>query len=252
MSKSFEQINYIHGISAVHRFDVRFKFLFLLIISIISFKLSFYGLVFLTLFLFFLTIESSLPLFSVLKKIKSFYIFLIIIFLVRSFRTSPPYIFQYKFIYFSKEATYLGFLFIFRLFIITSFSLLFIMSTKSKEVRFATYYYLKFIPFFPAERVSFMLSLIFRFIPALFTSFKELDEAQKSRNIELKKNPIYRMKKFIFPFIRLVFKDASDLTDAIESRNFSEVRTKTKLPFTSEDWFFFLILICFMFIVFFI
>ena len=246
------QINYIVGNSILHKLDARSKLLSLIAISVISFKANFYALVLLNLLLLFLMFDTAVPFKHIVKSLKLFFVMLIVIFLIKSLKNIPPYIFQYKFIYFSKSESFIGALFVWRLLVIVLFSILFIITTKTKEIKTATYYYLKFIPFVPAKKIAFMMSLILRFIPVLFKQFRILNNAQVARNIELKKNPFYKFKSFLFPFMRLIFKDAENLTFAIEARNYSENRTEIELTFSNTDKKIFLIMICFMFLVFFI
>jgi len=60
--------------------------------------------------------------------------------------------------------------------------------------------------------------------------------AQRARAVENRKNPIYRLTKFVIPFIRRTFESADRLALAMEARGYTENRTQPQFSIRIRDW----------------
>jgi len=131
-----------------------------------------------------------------------------------------------------------------RLCLIILFGIIFIRTTRISQVRTAIFWYLNAIPFIPSERIAFMFSLTIRFIPILMEQSQEIIIAQKSRCIEKRKNPFYRVPYFVIPLFRKSFQKAEDLIISIESRCYHGQRHHAHDQLKSNDWLA-LMIVCF-------
>ena len=84
--------------------------------------------------------------------------------------------------------------------------------------------------------VATMFSLTFVLIPLVFDEVSEMLEAQKARCITGRKNPIKRISFLILPLLRQTFMRVDEMVLAMESRCYSEIRTKTAFTAKTNDW----------------
>ena len=80
------------------------------------------------------------------------------------------------------------------------------------------------------------MSLIVRFIPVVLGQMRQTLDAQRSRGVENRKNPVYRLVTLAIPLFRRIFEDADRLAVAMESRCFDEHRTDPELNASRADW----------------
>jgi energy-coupling factor transporter transmembrane protein EcfT len=98
-------------------------------------------------------------------------------------------------------------------------------------------WYLRPVPFVPEARVATMVNLMFVLIPVIFSSFTETMNAQKSRCVELRKNPIKRISFAVIPLLTRILKRADEIAYAMEARCYSEERTRPVFYTRKIDWF---------------
>ena len=207
--------------SVLHALDVRFKLVFLIVFSIVCIRLDFLALGTLSLLAFYLIIPSRLPLKSVCKELRYFFIMLLVVFVARALTSAGAPILDLQVLVISRQGLYHGALICWRLVVIVLFGLLFVSTTRASEIKSALEWFLKPIPFIAEKRVATMLSLIMRFLPVILNQARDTADAQKARGVENRKNPIYRMTKLALPFLRRMFENADKLIVAMEARCFS-------------------------------
>ena len=234
------------GTSLLHKLDVRFKLLFLVLISLISLAGGFAGLGILTGLVTALIVHSRLPLKSVLKELRFFLIFLLLILAARMLATPGAVLIEIKSIAISRPGLTSGILICWRLVIIAFVGFLFVFTTPSSEIKAAVEWFLKPAAFIPGKRIAAMMGLIARFIPVILNQAKETAEAQRARCVEYRRNPLYRILRLGIPLIRRTFEQADRLIVAMEARCYSEDRTDPVLSATRLDWISFalIIIIC--------
>ncbi len=237
--------SYQTGDSLLHHIDVRFKILFVILISLIGLNLDFAGLAILTSLLLGLILHASLSLISGLKELRYFLILLLFVFVARVLSTDGPPLIVLRFISVSILGLYSGILVCWRLAIIVILGFAFISTTRPEAIKAAVQWFLKPVPFIPEKKVALMMGLILRFIPVIFHQAGEIAEAQKARCVENRKNPIYRLTKLVFPLMRRTFERADNLVAAMEARAFTENRTDSELNSHKRDWIC-LIVVCFL------
>jgi energy-coupling factor transporter transmembrane protein EcfT len=224
------------GTSLLHKLDVRFKLLFLVVISLISLAGGFAGLGILTGLVTALIVHSRLPLKSGLKELRFFLIFLLLILAARMLTTPGAVLIEIKSIAITRPGLTSGTLICWRLTIIAFVGFLFVFTTPSSEIKAAVEWFLKPAAFIPGKRIAAMMGLIARFIPVILNQAKETAEAQRARCVEYRRNPLYRIVRLGIPLIRRTFEQADKLIVAMEARCYSEDRTDPVLSATRLDW----------------
>ena len=230
------RFGYQPGDSLLHRLDVRFKILSVILISLICLNLHFLELGILTSLLLGLIFHVRLSLISGLKELRYFLIFLILIFIARVLSTAGSPVINLRIFNVSLQGLHSGILVCWRLVIIVIIGFAFISTTRPSAIKAAVQWYLRPVPFIPEKRVALMMGLILRFVPVIFHQAGEIVEAQKARGVEVRKNPIYRLTKLAFPLMRRTFERADNLVAAMEARGFTESRTDPELVLHKRDW----------------
>ena len=236
--------SYRPGASVLHQQDVRFKLVFIVAISLAGMKAYFMSLSVLSFALFAAILIIHLPLKSILKELRYFFIFLIFVFAARALCTSGTPLIEFMGIDITREGIYNGTLVCWRLLLVVLVGLLFISTTKLSEIRAAVEWFLSPFPFIPGKRVATMMSLIIRFIPVILKQAKETSDAQRARGVENRKNPVYRLMKLAVPLVRRTFENADKLAVAMEARCYTEKRVNIELYATRNDWIAFFLVLC--------
>ena len=232
------------GSSVLHRLDVRFKLMFLVVISLSSLKALVPSLSLLTLVLMVALNHAGLPLKMALKDLRYVLLLLLFVFIARSLSVPGSPVVEFKSVSVTREGLYEGAIVCWRLVIVIMTGLSFILTTRSSEIKAAVEWMLKPFPLIPAKRIAFMMSLIVRFIPVIFEQAKKTAEAQRARGVENRKNPVYRLKMFGIPLMRRIFERADKLILAMEARCYSESRTDSLLSSDVRDWIALLGVVC--------
>ena len=231
------------GASVLHKLDVRFKILYMILISFSSIGAGFTGLGLLSLLLTALIVHSRPPLKSGLKEFRFFLILLLLILVARMVTTPGEVLIKFKAITITRPGMLSGLLIGWRLLIVAVFGFLFIFSTPSGQIKAAVEWFLTPFGFIPAKHIATMMGLIVRFIPVILNQAKETAEAQRARCLENRKNPLYRLVRLGIPLIRGTFEQADRLIVAMEARCYSEKRTDPALCASRKDWIALLIVI---------
>jgi len=224
------------GTSLLHRLDVRFKLLFLILISSISLSGDFLRLGILTCLLTVLMVNSRLPLKTGLRELRFFLILLLLIMGARMVTTPGDPIIEVKFFSITRQGIFSGVLICWRLTIIVLLGFAFVFSTRSFEIKAAVEWLLKPFVFIPGKQIATMLGLTTRFVPVILNQANETAEAQRARCVENRKNPVYRLIRLGIPLIRRTFERADRLAVAMEARCYTENRTDPELCATRIDW----------------
>lgn len=227
---------YRYGTSVLHQLDVRFKLIFLVMISFVSLQAYVLALLVLTIILLALTLNAGQTAKSLWTLLRYACFFLVLIFIARALSTPGSPIFEYKIVTVTREGIYGGVMVCWRLTIVILIGLLFVATTRTSEVKAAVEWFLDPVPFIPAKRVSIMISLVIRFIPVILDQAKETADAQRARAVENRKNPVYRLKKLLIPLMRRTFERADKLAMAMEARCYTENRTDPELSSSRRDW----------------
>jgi biotin transport system permease protein len=110
-------------------------------------------------------------------------------------------------------------------------------TTSLITLRNVVEWYLRPLPFVPASRIAMMINLTFVFIPVIFDTVSEMLNAQKSRCVENRKNPLRRVMLIAYPLLFQTFRRTEEIILAMEARCYSEDRTRAVFAATIKDWF---------------
>ena len=236
-------VGYRSGTSLLHRLDVRFKLLFLILISLISLNGGFFRLGLLSCLLMVLIFHSRLPVKSGLRQMKFFFVLLLLVMAARMISTPGDPLIEIKLISITRQGALSGLLICWRLSIILLLGVAFVFCTRPFEIKAAVEWILKPFAFIPAKRIATMMGLTTRFVPVILNQANETAEAQRARCVENRKNPVYRLIRIGFPLIRRTFERADRLAVAMEARCFTEDRTDPFLRAARIDWMALLVMI---------
>jgi len=224
------------GSSVLHRLDVRFKTVFVILISLATLKAGIPGLFILTSVLSIGLIHAGLHLKSALRSLRYVFFFLVFVFMARSLSVSGSPVIEFKFITVTREGIFDGVLVCWRWVVVIMTGLSLILTTRPSEIRAAVEWALNPVPLIPGKRMATMMGLIVRFVPVIFEQAGETLAAQRARCVENRKNPVYRLKMFGIPLMRRIFERADKLALAMEARCYSENRASPRLSSDVWDW----------------
>jgi len=219
--------------------DVRLKLILMAGVSVAGLGLGFAGLA--------LLMVPLIILFSVIRpaarvqfsELRWVFFLLALVFIARVFSTDGTPLAGLGPVAVTREGLREGTLVCLRLVLVFITGAAFIATTRSSEIKAGVQWFLKPVPWVPAERVATMLSLVARFMPVILEQAAKTSDAQRARAGENRRNPIRRMSAFGIPLMRRTFETADNLAVAMEARSYSETRTDPDLTTGRRDWLFF-------------
>jgi energy-coupling factor transporter transmembrane protein EcfT len=173
---------------------------------------------------------------DILLDLRYFIMLLSLVVLAKAFTTPGVLLYDVPWLPMTQQGLFDGAITAWRLFLVGVFGLIFVITTRPSAVKAAVVYFLKPIPLVPAARIGTMLGLLLRFIPLVFRQADATLDALRARGIEFRRNPVYRLTRFVVPFMRRLFIGADRLTEAMESRCYSDRRTDPVLSSHTKDW----------------
>ncbi|NTW05977.1 MAG: energy-coupling factor transporter transmembrane protein EcfT [Peptococcaceae bacterium] len=242
--------NYFYRDSVIHSLDVRIKFVTMILFSAAIGRITspnqFIGV---SLILLAAMVLSRLPFAELFRQMRYFGLLILGIIVIHSFSVSGTKIAPIPGL--TVEGFVLGLFFSWRLFLVIIICVIFTGTTALKQLRKGIEWFLHPIPFLPASRIATMINLVFVLIPMLFDQASEILDAQKARCIEVNRNPIRRIKYLTVPLLLQTFKRADELIMAMESRCYTEERTRPVFNIKMKDWIFLSLSVSIMAVVFF-
>ncbi len=227
-------LHYFPSNSPLHRWDARCKLLALPAVTLMLLHGNPLILTLYTAILFGLLILSGLPIMRFLRDLRTWWIFLGIIFLFQVLFTSGPRLPGFLWLPVSKEGLRLGILICWRLALILGYAVLFTAVTRSRDLQDGILWFLSPFPSLPRRRIGLMVSLTLRFFTTVLDQSEEIRLAHKARLGDQRRNP-FRMAKFMaLPVIRRAFCSVEEVTLALVARGYREdlpARCRI-LPFT--------------------
>jgi energy-coupling factor transporter transmembrane protein EcfT len=219
--------------------DVRLKLILMAGVSVAGLRLGLAGLSLLMalLVIFFSVFRPAARVhFSELRWV---FFLLALVFIARVFSTEGTPLAEFGPVAVTREGLREGTLVCLRLVLVFIVGAAFIATTRSSEIKAGVQWFLKPLPWVPAERVATMLSLVARFMPVILEQAARTSDAQRARAGENRRNPIRRLTAVGIPLMRRTFEIADNLAVAMEARCYCETRTDPDLTTGPRDWFFF-------------
>jgi biotin transport system permease protein len=215
-------LHYFPGNSPLHRWDARCKFFGLLTITATLLQSKIPWLIVDSGILFGVLILSQLPLRQFLREVRTWAIFLLILFLFQAFFAPGPRLSAFPWLPVSIDGLRLGSLTCWRIGLILGYAILFTAVTRPRELRDTLIWLLKPIPFLPERRIGLMVSLTLRFFSLILDQAEEVRLAHKARLGDENKNPFRKAKFLALPLLRRSFSRAEDVTIALATRGFRD------------------------------
>jgi biotin transport system permease protein len=227
-------LHYFPGTSSLHRWDARCKFFGLLMITTTLLQSKMTWLIFDSFLLMGVFILSRLPLRQFFRELKTWLIFLFVLFLFQTFFSQGSRLSALPWLPLSKEGILLGGFTCWRLGLILGYAVLFTAITRPREIQDTLIWLLKPIPFLPERRIGLMVSLTLRFFTSILDQFEEVRLAHKVRLGDQIRNPFRRAKFLALPLLRRSFSRAEDVTLALAARGYRDdlPAQLPKLPFS--------------------
>ncbi len=223
-------IGYKPANSTIHHLDPRTKQIMVMVQSTACFigDIFFLGLV--SACIAYCFVESRLRFTQTIGEIRYFLFFLLFVFLVRTVTLTDSYVLVLVASQVQSAA-----IFCWRLLLVVLMGVLLISTTRTTEIRSALVWGLQPLPFVNERVAATMVGLIVRMIPLMLYQASEIGDAMRSRCIEQRKNPLYRVTRFTIMLFRRAFTRADDLVDTMQARCYNEHRTLRTLQFSSKD-----------------
>ncbi|MFZ0611840.1 MAG: energy-coupling factor transporter transmembrane component T [Desulfobacterales bacterium] len=172
---------------------------------------------------------------GLLAEMRYFLPLLLAVFAAKAFSTPGAPLPELPWLPVSREGMLAGALTAWRLFLVAFLGLLFVATTRPAAIKAAVVWFLRPLPLLYAQRIGTMLGLVLRFIPLVFSQAGATMEAQRARGVESRKNPMYRLTRFVIPFLRRLFLSADRLTEAMEARCYTETRSEPLFGTCARD-----------------
>lgn len=224
--------------SIIHDMDGRIKLICMILFTVAAgiadrtFSLSI-----LTSILVIALIGSGLPIKKIFTEIRYFLFLIGIVIITHSFNIPGTPIAGFPIPGFTREGLSSGLLFGWRLILIFIISIIFTGTTSLTLLKSVIEWFLRPLPFINGAKIATMFSLTFVLIPLIFDQVSEMQEAQKARCIDGRKSPVKRMMFLLFPLFLHILIRTDEMTPAMESRCYSDVRTKVVFKTNIIDWF---------------
>lgn len=234
------QVTFFHYMSkdtVLHRMDGRLKLLCMLLMSLSASLATYWWHYLAALILAAVALMiSKLPIAALLKDMKFFAVIILIVLVTNAFTIKGDPIPYFPIRGVSMQGVSIGLCFAGRLILIIMVCTIMTGTTSLFTFRNVVEWYLRPVPFISEVRVATMINLTFVLLPVIFDSYTEMMDAQKSRCVELRRNPIKRVSFIIFPLLNRTLKRTDEIVYAMESRCYSEVRTRAEFKTNKVDW----------------
>lgn len=249
--------SYIEGRSVLHRLDPRTKLVSVMLLSVVVLGASSSQDMVL--------LSSAFLLFALLAKqgikhhlnsLRPMLLFFIFIFLVEVMFSESEGLFYLGPLGVSYEGLWKGMLVTSRFILIVLFASLLISTTRPALITLGIERMLRPLPLsllgISSYDLATMMSISMRFVPLLHESLQQITEAQVSRGMDLRRNPLKAIPSIAVPMIRNTLRVTEDLAMAMESRCYQGAyRTSMlELDMHKEDWLS-LLIVAFIIILFF-
>ncbi len=172
---------------------------------------------------------------ALVKQLKLFIVFLVLIILVRALTTPGDVLISYLEITVTRQGLIQGSLVALRFFLVMVVGIIFAASTPPADLKAAIQWILAPVPFVPEKRVGMMISLSLRFLPMILNQARETNQAIQARCGSQQKNPVKRMTDLGLALMRKTILSADAMALSMEARCYSEVRTDPVLTLGPKD-----------------
>lgn len=221
--------------TSIHLMDVRVKLLVLVAISLAALHAGPFGLTVASAVAIFVIYQVRLPVRQALSELRWFLILLLFVWTVRCVNTPGEPLTSWLGIELTRQGALVGAMICWRWILIVCLGMCMSASTRSADISAAVEWGLRPLLGKSAHKVGLMIGLLMRSITMILAQNKEIADAQRSRAIDNRKNPLYRMKMTALPLMRRSFLSADRMAIAIVARCYGEHRTAHQWKLKRDD-----------------
>lgn len=214
---------YHHRSTPFHNWNGRTKLLGAIILSITAgFAAQPWLLALVTTILLILLILSKLPLKQFSFELRYLLCLSGIITLVHTFSIPGTPLTNIPLVGASLEGLFSGLLFSWRLILFLMISTILTGTTTLSSLQTAICWLLRPLPFINERRIATLFNMTFVLIPLIFDEANQLREAQRSRCIDNRKNPLQQVVLLVYPLLRQTFRKVEEIALAMEARGYQD------------------------------
>ena len=221
----------------LHRIDPRVKVAALTGLSIAIFNAELPGMIVGTLAILIVVTPMRRDIVHLFSRLRGFLLVLTGVLVVNAVSIPGETLFEFWKISISVDGVQVGLLFYWRILIVILIGHAVSSSTSATGIRNAVSWIFQFVPFVPHQVLGDMVGLLVRFLPLILIRSHLITEAQSSRGILYRKNPVYRIRVFCISLLRQSFLSADQLSMAMASRCYQLRRPIHVWPFRKIDIF---------------
>lgn len=230
--------NYINNASPLHRLSPLTKLLAIIILGSMTIALqdltkNYISFILFYAFVFSLIIIARIKFTLFLKDLPYFIIMipLIIFFSAFSFTKNQTYYLNHLDI----SALINSLTFILKLILFTLISIIFIATTRIKEINIALEVIFRRIPLVNSTRLATMISLVLAQIPIIFDLYGQIKQAQKARCIDNSKNPFRKISFLASSLIFRVLQNADEIALNYQAKGYNDERTQYECKLSFKE-----------------
>jgi energy-coupling factor transporter transmembrane protein EcfT len=216
--------------------DPRIKLAATILISLACASARFPGLILFSSLLIFLIIYHGPPYTLHIHRLIPFFLILCGLFLTRAITVNDIGGGAWIDVTLTADSVKNGLLICWRLIVVTLAGIMFISTTPMFQIKAGIEWFLMPVPLVSEQHISTLISLMVRFLPVILEETQKVRDAQQARCIHARKNPAARVMHLAVPVLQRAILTADRLTDAMQSRCYTENRTRYALRATRTDW----------------
>jgi energy-coupling factor transport system permease protein len=241
-------LSFIPGKSLVHRLDPRTKIIGLMVLSICILNVSSFeamvlvGIVFAT-----LVLTCRLPFIHFARSLRPIIPFFSLIFLMQFFFTEGTAILDLNLITGTYEGLLLGSIVTLKFIFLILFAALITATTSPSGITTGIERLLRPLPLryigVSSHDIAMMMSLSLYFVPMMYDNFKDLRDAQLSRGLDTRKEPVKAISSLVVPLVRISLRSVDEVALAMESRCYTGQGRSSihALNFRNRDYYLFVL-----------
>ncbi len=230
--------NYINNTSPLHRLSSLTKLLAMIILGSMTIALqdlskNYISFILFYAFVFYLIYIAGIKITHLIKELPYFMIIipLIIFFSAFSITSNKAYYLNH----FDISALLTSLTFILKLILFTLLSIIFIATTRIKEINIALEVILRRIPLVNSTRLATMISLVLAQLPIIFDLYGQIKQAQKARCIDNSRNPFRKISFLASSLIFRVLQNADSIALNYQVKAYNDERTQDECKLSFKE-----------------
>jgi energy-coupling factor transport system permease protein len=249
-------LSYVPGKSFLHGLDPRTKIVGLMAISFCILRVSSVEIMALLAVIFVtIIVACQLPVIHFVRSVRPMIPFFSFIFLMQVLFTEGTPVFEFGLLKGSYEGFLHGSILSLRFIFLILFAALVTATTSPAGITAGVERLLRPLPLkymgISSHDLAMMMSLSLYFVPMLFDSFRDLRDAQISRGLDIKREPVKAIMSLTVPLVKMSLRSVDEVALAMESRCYTGVSRSSMyvLKFSFMDYVLFIFYLVLLFFI---